>query len=79
MPLLSDRMSAMPIIPMLPAKAVKNVRPFFVIRLLSDSAVPKLIEVFLLLPAAGFSSTASSYGALSSTISPSFKRTMRLA
>ena len=81
MPLLSDKISAMPIIPMLPAKAVKNVRPFFVIRLLSDSdsAVPKLIEVFLLLPAAGFSSTASSYGALSSTISPSFKRTMRLA
>ena len=80
MPLLSDKISAMPIIPMLPAKAVKNVRPFFVIRLLSDSdsAVPKLIEVFLLLPAAGFS-VPPAYGALSSTISPSFKRTMRLA
>ena len=81
MPLLSDKISAMPMMPMLPAKAVKKVRPFFVIRLLSDSdsAVPKLIEVLLLLPAAGFSSTVSSYGALSSTISPSFSRTMRLA
>ena len=58
MPLLSDRMSAMPIIPMLPAKAVKNVRPFFVIRLLSesDSAVPKPIDGFFSFPcAAGFS------------------------
>ena len=44
--------------PMLPAKAVKKVRPFFVIRLLSDSdsAVPKPIDGFFSFPcAAGFS------------------------
>ena len=71
----------MPMMPMLPAKAVRNVLPFFVIRLLREreSAVAKRIEVFLLLPVRGCSAPFSSYGALSSTISPSFKRTMRLA
>ena len=39
--------SAMPIIPMLPANAVSTVRVFFVIRLFSerDSAVKKLMDV----------------------------------
>ena len=41
-PLDTESMSAMPMIPMLPAKAVRNVRAFLVMRLLSESlrAVP---------------------------------------
>ena len=48
-------MSAMPMMPMLPAKAVRSVLAFFVIRLLSEreSAVIKLMEVrFIRLPCA---------------------------
>ena len=36
-PFASDRMAAMPIMPMLPAKAVMSVRPFFVSRFLNES------------------------------------------
>ena len=48
MPLDSDMISAMPMMPMLPAKAVRMVRAFLVIRLLVDRAraVRKLMEVF---------------------------------
>ncbi len=37
-PFASARIAAMPMMPMLPAKAVISVRPFLVMRLLKDSA-----------------------------------------
>ena len=45
----SDNISAIPMIPILPANAVKNVLPFFVMRLfrLNENAVNRLMEVFL--------------------------------
>ena len=47
-PLESDRISAIPMIPMLPAKDVRKVRPFLVIRLFFDRerAVRNDMEVF---------------------------------
>ena len=36
-PFASDKMAAMPIMPMLPAKAVMSVRPFFVSKFLNES------------------------------------------
>ena len=73
-------MSAMPMMPMLPAKAVSKVRAFFVMRLFveSASAVKKLIEVFLS-RAVEFMSSGASKGSLSPTIRPSFRRMIRLA
>ena len=49
-PLESAKMAAMPIMPMLPAKAVIIVRPFLLIKLLklSDSAVKNFMEARLI-------------------------------
>ena len=71
----------MPMMPIDPAKEVIRVRPFFVMRLLKDSAraVRKPIEVRL----AGFASRTSSVpgvnGSESATIRPSASSTMRVA
>ena len=58
MPVWSDSISAMPIMPMLPANEVSSVRAFLVIRLFSesDSAVRKDIDVFPLWRALFFAS-----------------------
>ena len=68
--------------PMEPAKAVRIVRAFFVIRLLrlSPSAVKNDMDVRRL-PASAFTggSAASSYGTLSARTLPSSSRTVRVA
>ena len=71
----------MPIMPMLPAKAVRMVRAFLVMRLLSerDNAVRKLIEGrFLSVSAALTGTLPGSKGSVSPFISPSSRRTMRV-
>ena len=70
----------MPIMPIEPAKEVRIVRPFLVIRLLSDSdsAVPNDIEVFSLETAAGAISSPGSNGSVSLRICPSCIRTIRV-
>ena len=77
----------MPIMPMLPANEIISVRAFFVKRLFveSESAVSADIEVFLYLPfelffffAAVSSGREALYGFVSSTISPSRRRTVRV-
>ncbi len=82
-PLASDRIEAMPIMPMLPAKAVISVRPFFVSRFLneSESAVRndmlvrrEALAVRIVAPSA-----MGSKKSLSSLICPSAKVTMRVA
>ena len=74
-PLDSDNISAIPIIPMLPANEVNMVLPFLVIKLfrLSDSAVRKFIETLLLAfeVLSSFSSSSTLYGLESSVIFPS--------
>ena len=65
----SERISEMPMMPMLPAKEVRIVRAFFVMRLLSEreNAVPVLMEMrFFFLPsscASALRSAASSASA----------------
>ena len=89
MPWLTAKMSAMPIMPMLPAKAVSAVRPFFVARFLSEreNAVRKLMEGLRRLlsasalsrdAAARDSASASDSGMESLCTSPSSMRTMRV-
>ena len=80
MPLDSAKMSAIPIMPMEPAKLVKKVRAFFVIKLFSDreSAVKKDMEVFFAFSGKAGSSRESN-GWVSSVILPSFRRMIRLA
>ena len=65
-PAETAKISAIPIIPMLPANDVRNVRPFFVIRLLSERerAVKKDIDFFFLAFFCSFLSTISSASAL---------------
>ncbi len=80
-PLDSDMISPMPMMPMLPANAVKNVLPFFVIKLLSESdkAVQNDIEGFLSasLPASSkFSFSSTGFESL--TICPSLSSTIRV-
>ena len=48
MPLASDKMAAIPIIPIDPANAVTNVRAFFVIRLLKERATAVRNDIFAL-------------------------------
>ena len=81
MPLDSDRISAMPMMPMLPAKAVRKVRTFLVMRLFmeSPSAVGKRMEGFLPMARSVAASSGASKGSESETISPSRTRTMRVA
>ena len=81
MPLDSERISAMPMMPMLPAKAVRKVRHFLVMRLFieSPSAVGKRIEGFFPMARSVRSSSAAVKGSESETISPSRMRTMRVA
>ena len=82
MPFESDMISAMPMMPMLPAKAVSTVRVFFVIRLFSDrdKAVRKLIDVRLRFPSdLSVSVSSPDRGELSSMISPSLMRMIRPA
>ena len=69
----------MPMMPMLDAKLVRKVRPFFVRRLLneSESAVKKLILVFFREKPSGRST--ASQGLLSAVMRPSAKRMMRSA
>ena len=71
---------AMPMMPMLPAKAVSSVRAFLVIRLFSESdkAVKKLMDVRFPMGAELLLSEASK-GSLSPTIKPSFRRMIRFA
>ena len=73
--------SAMPMMPMLPAKAVSTVRVFFVIRLFNESAsaVKKLMEVCFCFACGSISSLSSAGGQLSAVISPSLMRMIRLA
>ena len=82
-PLESDMMSAMPMMPMDPASATRMVRAFFVHRLLNESAsaVPNDMEALpMFLWTAGLSPDVSgSNGSVSSSMMPSFKRTMRVA
>ena len=81
MPFESESISAMPIMPMLPAKAVRMVRAFLVMRLLSEreSAVKKLIEGRFLFVSRGLSGTESgSKGSVSPWIWPSSSRTIRV-
>ena len=62
MPFESDRISAMPIMPMEPAKAVRMVRAFLVIRLLSESpsAVKNDMEVFFVFSVCSGSASCAS-------------------
>ena len=71
----------MPMMPMLPAKAVIKVRPFLVIRLLNDSAsaVKNDIEVCRTLPSSTRSSASGSKGLVSSITWPSLRCTTRVA
>ena len=81
MPFESESMSAMPIMPMLPAKAVSMVRAFLVMRLLSEreSAVRKLMEGRFLPVSSAFAGALSgSKGFVSPFISPSSRRTIRV-
>jgi len=82
-------MRAIPIIPMLPAKEVSAVLPFFVIKFLRDSPKEVLrdMEGFLtffsrsvltLSSSCSFFISSSERGAESSVISPSSMRTMRV-
>ena len=71
----------MPMMPIEPAKAVRSVRPFLVIRLFSesDSAVPKDIEVFSPEVSCTTAGTeAGSKGSVSERSLPSCIRTMRV-
>ena len=71
----------MPMMPMLPAKAVRMVRAFLVMRLLSEreSAVKKLMEGRFLPVSSAFTGTVSgSKGSVSPLTSPSSRRTMRV-
>ena len=79
MPVDKAKIRAMPMMPMLPAKAVSRVRPFFVRRLLklSARAVPKDMEIFLRFWG-DRSGSSSVRGLVSSTICPSSSRTMRV-
>ena len=81
MPLERESISAMPMMPMLPAKAVSMVRPFFVIRLLSERlrAVRKDMLGRFLPSFERWTAFEPSYGSESPTISPSSRRTMRVA
>ena len=75
-----DSISAMPIMPMLPAKAVSTVLPFFVIRLLSES--DRLVKKpILALPdlTLSRSSVSGEHGSESSVTSPSLSRTILVA
>jgi hypothetical protein len=58
-PVETERIRAIPIIPMLPAKEVKKVRPFFVIRLFKERrrAVKKDMDLFFF---TGLGTTSSS-------------------
>ena len=80
-PLESDRISAMPIMPMLPASATIKVRPFLVIRLFRDrcSAVPKCMEVAPVRAGGCAISSCPSKGMVSSVTRPSSKRMVRVA
>ena len=57
----SARINAMPMMPIEPANEVRNVRAFFVIRLLklSESAVKKLIDGFFVFFFVGFGGSSS--------------------
>ena len=82
-PLASDKMAAMPMMPMLPAKAVISVRPFFVSRFLNDSdrAVKNdmLVRRACLASRRGSFSAAGSNGRVSLRMTPSANVTMRVA
>ncbi len=87
-PLESESISAMPIMPMLPAKLVRKVRAFFVSRLSSESEsavkkdipMPFLLFRFCFFFAAAFCCGAGCFsGAVSETTSPSWSETMRVA
>ncbi len=72
----------MPMMPMDPAKAVMSVRPFFVMRLLNDSAsaVSGPIEVRrTFLVDSRISSAVGSKGSVSDRMTPSARLTMRVA
>ena len=77
----SDRISAIPMLPMEPAKAVRIVRPFFVSRLfrLRPRAVKKDMDVFFCVSGTGADSVSGSNGAESEMICPSSRRTVREA
>ena len=74
-------MSAMPMMPMEPANAVRSVRPFFVRRFVSDrlSAVLKLIEGLPVLDGAFGFSPCTAKGAESPVTLPSSRRIVRVA
>ncbi|WP_218958842.1 hypothetical protein [Eggerthella guodeyinii] len=79
MPVDSDRMSAMPMMPIAPANAVSSVRPFLVTRLFSDrpSAVPN--PSLVRRGFAGFPARDETMagGFVSETTRPSLSRMMR--
>ncbi len=79
-PLDRDRMRAMPMMPMEPAKAVIRVRPRLVSRLFKDRdrAVPKPMAVFFWRDSPCFTGAASA-GRLSDTTRPSLSWMMRVA
>ena len=81
MPLESERISAMPMMPMEPANAVKSVRPFFVMRFVSDrlSAVLKLMEGLPDFDGARGASALTVKGAESPVTLPSRSRIVRVA
>ena len=82
-PVESDRISAMPIMPIEPANAVSSVRAFFVRRFWKErtSAVPNDMEEWRLHRFCAGSSRFSGgvKGSESARITPSDKRTMRVA
>ena len=82
-PLASDKMAAMPMMPMEPAKAVMSVRPFFVSRFLNEreSAVAgdmRVVRACLAVRGASVS-VAGSKGRVSARMTPSANVTMRVA
>ena len=82
-PVESERMSAMPMMPMEPAKAVSRVRAFLLRRFwkLSESAVSRDIEECRahFLCSGSFSPGGGVKGFVSERITPSLSRTMRVA
>ena len=73
-------MSAMPMMPMEPAKAMRIVRAFFVIRLcrLSDSAVRNDMDVLPVRAGREACGSSAVQGCVSSTTLPSSRRMMRV-
>ena len=78
-----DKISAIPMMPMDPAKDVRMVLAFFVLRLLKlrDREVKKDMEAFPMFRCSGFFSPASSTknGSVSAWILPSRRRTILVA